>query len=599
MSAPRTGPATGDELTNLGLIALVAGVVTLLILRGAASIAAWITSVPQPTGGLESGIAIVAHPADPGTAVGAPDLNPYAYWICAALLFGVAIAVAIVMWRLFRNAGRAATVSADRIPGIATRGDIAATASRAGLLKRGGHLRPSLARPTTTDVGYLLGHARSLEVWASVEDSILVIGPPRSGKGLHVVINAILDAPGAVVTTSTRPDNLTATIRARERRGPVAVFDPQELAGSLPAGLRWSPIRGCEDPLTAMIRAGGLASGTGLGAGGVESGGFWEAKTRTALQALLHAAALAHRSPADLFRWTLDPAAAPDAVAILAADPRAATGWADSLQAMLDSDPRTRDSIWQGVSLALGALADPRVLRAVSPSDDEAFDPEAFLRNNGTLYLLATGAGANNSAALVAAFVEDVIETARRIAARNPGARLDPPLLLALDEIGNLAPLPSLPTLMAEGGGTGITTMPVLQSLAQARTRWSDNAAGAIWDASIVKIILGGASNSRDLQDLSTLIGDRDEATDSTTVGDRGTRSSQRSIRRIAILPPDTIRRLPFGTGLVMLRAAPPIVTTLRPWTKRNDSGMLRTDRAAVEEQLRHVPPPAGGPVDE
>ena len=98
------------------------------------------------------------------------------------------------------------------------------------------------------------------------------------------------------------------------------------------------------------------------------------------------------------------------------------------------------------------------------------------------------------AAALVAAFVEDLIETARRLAARSPGARLDPPLLLALDEIGNLAPLPSLPMLMAEGGGTGITTMPVLQSLAQARDRWSENQASAIWDASIVKVILGGAS---------------------------------------------------------------------------------------------------------
>jgi hypothetical protein len=31
-------------------------------------------------------------------------------------------------------------------------------------------------------------------------------------------------------------------------------------------------------------------------------------------------------------------------------------------------------------------------------------------------------------------------------AARSAGARIDPPLLLALDEIGNLAPLPSYPT---------------------------------------------------------------------------------------------------------------------------------------------------------
>src|SRR5690606_27454292 len=274
--------------------------------------------------------------------------------------------------------------------------------------------------------------------------------------------------------------NCTSTFSARYQDGPVAVFDTQRMAEGLPAGMLWSPIRGCEDPLTAMIRATGLAAATGLSAGGVESEGFWEGKTRTALQALLHAAALDHRPPAELFRWTLDPSAAAEAVAILTNSTKAATGWADSLGAMIDADPKTRDSIWQGVALALGALADPRVLDAVTPRPGEDFDPEHFIQDRGTLYLLATGAGAGASAALVAAFVEDLIETARRIAARSPGARLDPPLLLALDEIGNLAPLPSLPTLMAEGGGTGITTLPVLQSLAQAREKWSDNAAGAI-----------------------------------------------------------------------------------------------------------------------
>ena len=117
-----------------------------------------------------------------------------------------------------------------------------------------------------------------------------------------------------------------------------------------------------------------------------------------------------------------------------------------------------------GVSLALSCLADPRVLDAVSPKPGEHFDPVDFLTNNGTLYLLATGAGAGASWSLVAAFIEDLVETARHLAAASPGARLDPPLFLALDEIGNLSPLPSLPVLMAEGGGTGITTMPVNSS---------------------------------------------------------------------------------------------------------------------------------------
>ncbi|MCY7299370.1 MAG: TraM recognition domain-containing protein, partial [Ilumatobacteraceae bacterium] len=515
----------------------------------------------------------------------APGLNPVAYWVTTGLMLGLLATAAIFLWRVFK--GVSAKVDPHRISGIATRADVVRAASHSAIMKRAAHLRPSLAKPSPADVGYQLGRSGSIPVWASVEDSILVIGPPRSGKGAHIVINAILDAPGPVVTTSTRPDNLTTTLRARQQRGPVAVFDPQQLAPGLPVGLRWSPIRGCEDPLTAMIRAAGLAAGTGLAAGGVEGGGFWEAKSRTVLQSLLHAAALGHCPPSELFRWTLDPAAAHDAVSILMSTPAAATGWGESLRAILESDPRTRDSIWQGVSLALGALADPRVLDAVSPAEGEAFDPEAFLRSNGTLYLLATGAGSNNSAALVSALVEDLVETARRIAARSAGARLDPPLLLALDEIGNLAPLPSLPTLMAEGGGTGITTMPVLQSLSQARTKWSDNAAGTIWDASIVKIVLGGGSNSRDLHDLSTLIGDRDETTDSTTIGDKGSRSSQRSIRRVPIMPPDSIRTLPFGTGLIMLRSAPPIIASLQMWTARPDAKALRANRAEIEGLMR------------
>ena len=188
---------------------------------------------------------------------------------------------------------------------------------------------------------------------------------------------------------------------------------------------------------------------------------------------------------------------------------------------------------------------------------------------------------------MVAAFIEDLVETARKIAARSPGARMDPPLLLALDEIGNLAPLPSLPTLMAEGGGTGITPLPVLvQSLAQAREKWGENQANAIWDASIVKIVLGGASNSRDLQDLSNLIGDRDEATDSITTDAYGAHSNQRSIRRVPILPPDVLRTLPL-TGVVMLRTARPIITNLRPWPKRADAKILQTDRTAVEQAWR------------
>src|SRR5206468_1872562 len=159
-----------------------------------------------------------------------------------------------VGWRLIRTGKRNSNDDPTKVDGLADRHQIRAHAGETSLLARGEALRPSLAQPLPAEVGYRLGVSKGVACWASVEDSLLALGPPRSGKGQNIVIPMILDAQGAVVTTSTRPDNLTVTFAARSRRGPVAVFDPQGLASApcLIPTLRWSPVRGCERPQTAM-----------------------------------------------------------------------------------------------------------------------------------------------------------------------------------------------------------------------------------------------------------------------------------------------------------------------------------------------------------
>ena len=390
---------------------------------------------------------------------------------------------------------------------------------------------------------------------------MIVLGPPRSGKGYNIVIPMLLDAPGAVITTATRADNLSATITARAAHGPVGVFDPEGLAAGVPSALRWSPVRGCERPQTAMIRANALCAES---AGGTESGSFWKQQTTMAVRCLLHAAALEDRPPVDLYRWSLSPAAAKEAVDILVHTPRAALAWDKALDAIVSADQRQRDSVWAMVANAFAALADPGVLDAVSPGPGETFDPAEFLRQRGTLYLLGTASGASATAGLVAALVEDLVDVARRLAARSTGARLDPPLGLILDEAANY-PLPSLGALMSEGGGTGITTLAVLQSLAQARHRWGREQAQGIWDSAIVKIVLGGGSNADDLADIARLVGDRTEREFSQTAQSGGGRSISTSNRERAILDPSAIRAITPGHGLLLLRSARPIMLIAAP----------------------------------
>lgn len=103
---------------------------------------------------------------------------------------------------------------------------------------------------------------------------------------------------------------------------------------------------------------------------------------------------------------------------------------------------------------------------------------------------------------------------------------------------------------MAEGGGSGITTLAVLQSLAQARNRWGEHAADAIWDAATVKLVLGGLAKYRDLDDVARLLGEIDEQVETRSQGRAGERSTSTSVRTVPVMPPSVLRTLPFGRGV-------------------------------------------------
>lgn len=502
-----------------------------------------------------------------------------------------AVAALALLWHLARkvlpakgSGGMGATATSwGTGAGFANRTDIRRHLSAAAVIARARHTRPTLTagkqRIRPEQAGLALGtdpHSRQ-QIWGSVEDSYLYLGPPRSGKGVHLIIPQTLDAPGPVLVTATRPDTLRHTHQLRSRRGPVLAFDPQGLADDIPR-LRWAPHRGCDDPLVAIGRARALAAGAQLSTGSTSNGDFWESMTAAVLRAYLHAAALTGRPIGDVLLWASRPTD-PTPVRILRSETQAAGGWAEELAAQAGADPRQRDSVWAGVRRAVDSLADPRVLAACSPATGEEFDPGGFLDDNGTLYLLGTTGAQLSVAPLVTALLEDLLDTARKRAASSVGGRLDPPLLLLLDEAANIAPIPSLPNLLADGGGTGITTVAVLQSMAQARARWGEQAADALWDAATTKVIFGGLAHADDLSRISRLAGEIDQPTWTRSTGPSGNSSSV-AARRLPALPLEQLRCLPPGQAIVLARHTAPVRVHLTPWWQRPDAKQIRDSLA-------------------
>jgi type IV secretion system protein VirD4 len=497
--------------------------------------------------------------------------------------FGMYLAVAVIALVIATGAV-AATRIVGRVRlgnrrGYATALDVRRTLSATAAKNRG---HSTSGRGTGNGAVVALGtDVRSRQhLFGAAEDSYLYLGPPRSGKGVHLIIPQTLDAPGAALVTATRPDTLRHTLAIRKTRGPVAVFDPQHLAGDVPR-LRWAPQHGCADPLTAIARARALAAGAQISPAAVTDAAFWQGMTEAVLRCYLHAAALDGRSMRDVLTWTARPAD-PTPVRILRTHSGAAPGWVEELVAQAAADPRQRDSVWAGVRRAVDALADPRVLDACSPTSGEAVDLREFIDAGGTLYLLGTTGAQLTVAPLVTALVEALVEAARTAAAETTDGRLSPPLTLLLDEAANIAPIPSLPNLLADGGGSGITTICVLQSLAQSRARWGQAGADAMWDAATTKVILGGLAHAEDLSRISQLAGDVDDPVRTRTSGAGGA-STSIAPRRLPALPVERLRTLRPGHAVVLARRTPPVEARLQPWWEGPHRREIQAGLSSVE----------------
>lgn len=329
------------------------------------------------------------------------------------LLVAVGLFAAGLVWHRFTRTSATVTRWGARIrrkSGVASTVDVVRVGSGVAMRRKAATVRPSLtpsgrwarwwqlvALPTC-EVGLQLCRVGLLRVWISVEDVLVVFGGPRTGKTQYLA-GRIVDAPGAVLVTSTRTDLYEITAALRSGRGPVYAFNATGLAG-LPSTITFDPLTGCTDPVTAAERAadmlGAVATSTGRGGSGERE--FWDAQARRVLAALLHAAALGGASMRDVHAWVSDPDAGyADITALLRRSPEKA--FETDVAQFVTTNSRTRTSITSSVMPALAWLAHPAAAAAAIPGP-AGFDVAELLESRATVYLAGWGGGPGRTAGL-------------------------------------------------------------------------------------------------------------------------------------------------------------------------------------------------------
>ena len=410
-----------------------------------------------------------------------------------------------------------------------------------------------------------LGEANSGPVFAQPESNLLVLGPPRSGKTTSVIIPNLLLHQGPAVVTSTKSDVLRATLSRRTQLGPVYLFDP---TGSVvaPVGVipvRWSPVVAAPTLESAIAVADNIVD-VALGRGYGE-GSHWAERAKAMLAPVLLAVNLSGGDMRDV---------------VGGIDERDLLRFGDSLERnselralqILSGLHQTETRELSGIfSTCSGALAAYRSRVAVESSVKPNFSAKEFLDAKGTLFIISSSSAQRTVAPVIVSMLDQIrIERYRRSQEASDSG--DGPLLLALDELANIAPIPDLASILSEGVSQGVTTIGCLQDLSQARSRWGSASSGFLTLFGTT-LLLPGVADSMTLGAISEVSGTRmvreSQHSFDTTISLR--RRSTISVRLVErkVLTQGELSQIPMGSALVFDWRSPPGSVSLKPFRAR------------------------------
>jgi len=476
--------------------------------------------------------------------------GPVPFYAALPLLAGAGATIALLLRRI---------ASATGLARLGARGGAGARWAS------GRELRPLLCGGER-EGRLVLGRRGARLVRAEHRHALVAFGPPQSGKSAGLAVPALLEWEGPAVASSIKTDLLAATISRRRALGNVYVFDPFSLSG-VPAQ-RWSPLHGALTWDGALEAAWRLAAAAQLDSRGMEGGDFWAVAAEQRLAPLLFVAARTGGGIEALVRWAYGQGAREldQALAQVTGEARDARELADAhaaydaVRAFEAQADRTRSSIEATAQALLRAYRFSRVATSASAAEITA---QRLLDESATLYLIGDAKASKLLRPIFLALLSEIVDVSYERATRR-GGRLERPLLLCLDEAGNVAPLPNLAEIASTAPSHNIQLVSIFHDLAQARSRYGSQAETVV-NSHRARMLLPGVADLDTLRYFSGLVGEEETREITRTTGAGGsTRSSGR--RRRPLLAPEALRQLSEGEALLVYGRIPPVRLRLRLW---------------------------------
>lgn len=578
------GAALVFALAPAAVLAVAAAAALMLTGRG------W--ALPVWSGWVAHAWAMVTHSGDLrvwGPPWSVLALTPVLYWATVAVLGALTVVLvgnaAAWWWRWYGpvRPGHASRAELRKELSVGACRDLARTKTRPGL-------NPAQCRRAPPDeVGIALHRGPIGRMWVPLLSHTCALGPSQSGKSREHMAPVAIDAPGALLCQSTRPDVLLFSALARTRRlllaGAVYVFDATATV-AWPAQWGWDPVRGCEDADVAMRRAHTLVEASGVKieiGGGAGNDRLFRERAEKVLTAYLLAAALRGLEVDAVLDWAInrhDPAPAE----ILARYPDAAHT-AANLRAEQDLPERTAGAVWLAVRRVMEPLMTPRLQQLCRPGSRgvDHLDPKTLIGNQASLYLIAGTQEDTGAVPLLTALAQEWLLAARGLALSYPEERLDPPATAVFDELTNATPIPDLPETISDALARGVLVHWAAQSLSQLYNTFGEHGARTLLSNTATKSFWGGIDDLPTMNWISALFGTYERASyQHHTDGMFSPSRSSVGTVTVPVIAPGDVRMIPRGEVLTAYRGMRAIHAHTIDVLKRPDGRQIRRDMAAI-----------------